>query len=96
MNKSEFVEILAKKTKLSKGECDQFLNAFKDSILEVCSKGETLGLIKPSSNNSFGKFCLQEKGQRKYINPQTKRMFLSKPKKFVAFKGFKSFKYGVK
>ncbi len=90
MNKSEFVEILAKKTKLSKGECDQFLNAFKDSILEVCSKGEDVTI------RNFGKFCLQEKGQRKYINPQTKRMFLSKPKKFVAFKGFKSFKYGVK
>ncbi len=90
MNRTEFVEILAKKTKLSKSKCDQFLNTFKDSILDVCSKGEEVTI------RNFGKFCLQEKGERKYRNPQTKRIYVSKPKKFIAFKGFKSFKYGVK
>ncbi len=91
MNKSEVVEILAKKTALPKSKCDQVLSEFKSLILEVCSKGEQVML------RDFGKFSMQERAARRFKNPQTKRFYLSKPKKIICFKGYKNFKYaGVK
>ncbi len=90
MNKTEFVSLMAKKTNLSKAKCDLFLSQFKDAILEVCCKGEEISL------RNFGKFSLQEKGARKFLNPQTKRYYICAPKKMIAFKGFKNFKYNVK
>lgn len=89
MNKSQFVEILAKRTNLSKSKCNQFIDEFKATILEVCSKGEVVKL------RNFGKFSLQEKKMRKFINPQTKRYYFCKPKKIVSFKSFDNFKYAV-
>ncbi len=90
MNKSEFSEILSKKTKLSKEKCELFLTQMKDCLLEVCSKGEDVSI------RNFGRFSLQEKARRRYLNPQTKRIYEVEPKKYINFKGFKSFKYGVK
>ncbi len=89
MNKTEFVDVLAKKTKLSKQKCDMFLEQLKNSILEVCSKGEEVNL------RNFGKFSLQEKKERRYLNPQTKRYYISKAKKFINFKSYKNFKYAI-
>lgn len=90
MNKSEFVEIISKKTNISKQKCDLFLNQFKEVILDVCSKGEDVNL------RNFGKFSMQEKKERKYLNPQTKRYYVCAPKKIISFKGFKNFRLGVK
>ncbi len=89
MNKSEFVTIMSRKTKLSKSKCSLFLDEFKDTILEVCSKGEQISL------RNFGKFAMLEKKERKFLNPQTKRYYICKPKKMVDFKGYRNFKYAV-
>ena len=85
MNKQEFVEILAKRTNLSKAKCDLFLSTFKDTILEVCSKGGEIAL------RDFGKFSMKERKARKYLNPQTKRFYVAPPKRSIAFKSFGKF-----
>lgn len=89
MNKTELIELMAKKTKMPKSKCDLFLNEFKSLILEVCSKGEQINL------RNFGRFSMQEKGERRFLNPQTKRYYICKAKKLIAFKGYKNFKYAV-
>ncbi len=89
MNKTELIELMAKKTKMPKSKCDLFLNEFKALILEVCSKGEQINL------RNFGRFSMQEKGARRFLNPQTKRYYICKAKKLIAFKGYKNFKYAV-
>ncbi len=89
MNKTEFVSLMSKKTKMPKTKCELFLNEFKSMILEVCSKGEEINL------RNFGKFSMQEKKARKFLNPQTKRYYICQPKKMISFKGYKNFKYAV-
>lgn len=90
MNRSEFVDILSKRTQISKNRCNIFLKEFRDVILEVCCKGEQVAL------RDFGKFSMQEKKARKFINPQTKRYYISPAKKIINFKGYKNFVASVK
>ena len=89
MNKSEFIEVLAKRTKMSKSKCLCMLEEMRSAILDFCSRGGEVSI------RNFGEFSLQEKKSRKFLNPQTKRYYFCKPKKVVCFKGFDSFKYGV-
>ena len=89
MNKSEFIEILSKRTNLSKSKCSLVIDQMRSAILEVCSKGEEVSI------RNFGKFSLQEKRERKFLNPQTKRYYFCKPKKVVSFKTFDNFKYAI-
>ncbi len=89
MNKTEFVSLIAKRTNMPKSKCELFLNEFKSTILEVCSKGDAVNL------RDFGRFSMQEKGARKFLNPQTKRYYICQPKKMINFKGYKNFKYAV-
>ena len=89
MNKSELVDLLSSRTKMTKRNCDNFLNELKLAILEVCSKGGNVNI------RNFGKFSLQERKARKFLNPQTKRYYVCKAKKLVNFKGYDNFKYAV-
>ncbi len=90
MNKQEMLEVLAKKTNITKNKCEKVIDEFKKLILEVCEKGDELAL------KNFGKFRLEEKKARKFLNPQTKRYYFSKPKKVINFKAYKNFKYAIK
>ncbi len=89
MNKTEFVRLLSSRTNMPKKSCDNFLNELKLAILEVCSKGGNVNI------RSFGKFSLQERKSRKFLNPQTKRYYICKPKKLVNFKSYDNFKYAI-
>ena len=89
MNKREMLTILSKKTSLSKQKCEKVIDEFKSLILEVCKKGEEINL------RNFGRFKMLETKERKYINPQTHRYYVCKPKKIIQFKGYKNFKYAV-
>ena len=89
MNKTELIELMSKRTNLPKNKCDLFLNEFKSAILEVCSKGDEINL------RNFGKFSMQEKRARKFLNPQTKRYYICQAKKIINFKGYKNFKNAV-
>ena len=90
MNKTELVTLVARKTKISKNKCKNVLNEFKNTIIEVLKKGEAVSL------RNFGKFKVVETKARKCINPVTKRVYMSKPKKVTTFKSFNSFKLAVK
>lgn len=85
MNKQELVRVLSNKTKIPKSKCDLLLSTFKDTIMEVCSKGGEIVL------RDFGKFTMKERKARKYLNPQTKRYYIASPKRLITFKGFSSF-----
>lgn len=89
MNKTELVTMMSKKTQLPKTKCELFLNEFKQVILEVCSKGDDVNL------RNFGKFSMQEKRERRFLNPQTKKYYICKAKKMINFKGYRNFKYAV-
>ena len=87
MNKQEMLTVLAKKTSLPKTKCEKVIDEFKNLILDVCGKGEELSL------RNFGAFKMFETKERRYLNPQTKRYYVCKPKKVNQFKGYKNFKY---
>ena len=87
MNKQEMISVLSKKTEVSKEKCERVIDEFKNLILEVCKKGEEINL------RNFGRFKMQETKERKFINPQTKRYYISPPKKIISFKCYKNFKY---
>ena len=89
MNKTELVNLLASRTQMTKKNCNNLLDEFKTAILEVCSKGGNVNI------RNFGKFSLQERKARKYLNPQTKRYYVCKAKKLVDFKGYNNFKYAI-
>ena len=87
MNKQEMISVLSKKTEVPKEKCERVIDEFKNLILEVCKKGEEINL------RNFGRFKMQETKERKFINPQTKRYYISPPKKIISFKSYKNFKY---
>lgn len=89
MNKSEVVQLISKKTNMSKSKCNLFLNEFKNLIIDVCSKGEEINL------RNFGKFSMHEKSARKFLNPQTKRYYICPPRKVINFKGYNNFKNAI-
>ena len=89
MNKTELVTMMSKKTQLPKTKCELFLNEFKQVILEVCSKGDDVNL------RNFGKFSMQEKRARRFLNPQTKKYYICQANKMINFKGYRNFKYAV-
>lgn len=90
MNKTELLDIVAKKTLVSKAKCDAVLKEIKNTIVEVLRKGEEVSL------KDFGKFKVVETKERKCINPVTKRFYIVKPKKVTTFKSYKNFKLCVK
>ena len=66
MNKAELVTAVAKKTGLSKKDCEQAVNATFDAITETLVAGEKVQLV------GFGAFEVKERGARIGRNPQTK------------------------
>lgn len=90
MNKQEMLAVLSKKADISKNKCEKVIDEFKKLILEVCEKGEEINL------RNFGKFSLVEKKERRFLNPQTKRYYMTKPKKVITFRGYKNFKFAIK
>lgn len=84
MNKTEFVDLLCKKSGIKKNDCDIILETAKNIILDVCSKGGEIVF------RGFGKVKSKNRDSHRCINPQTKRVYYSKSKKFVFFKGTKN------
>jgi DNA-binding protein HU-beta len=65
VTKSEFVDRVADRSGLGKGEADTAVNAVLDTIEEVLSRGGEV------SFTGFGKFAVAERGARQGVNPQT-------------------------
>ena len=53
MNKTELIEIVAKKGDFTKKEAEKAVNAFADAITEALAKGVLLGITRAHRFSSF-------------------------------------------
>lgn len=86
MNKTEVVESIAKKTKLSKKDSEAALKAFIETVETALKKGDRVQLI------GFGTFEVTKRSARTARNPQTgaaMKIPATKAPKFKAGKAFK-------
>ena len=65
MTKSEFVDQVAEKSGVSKGDAGKTVDAFLDVVQETLQRGGDI------SFTGFGKFSVAERGARQGVNPQT-------------------------
>ena len=80
MNKSQLIDLIAKKGNISKAEAKRALELTLNSITETLSKGEEISLI------GFGSFKIVERSERMGINPKTGAKIKIASKKVVRFK----------
>lgn len=88
MNKAELIEVIAKNTKMTKTDCENFLNTAIDTIKKSVKKGDDVTLI------GFGTFTKAKRKARMGRNPQTGKEIkipaMTVPK-FRAGREFKNF-----
>ena len=65
MNKSQFVEAIAKETGLSKTDAAKAVNAYADVVKAALKKNDKVQLV------GFGTFSLSKRAARQVINPAT-------------------------
>jgi DNA-binding protein HU-beta len=65
VTKSEFVDQVADRAELGKGEAEKAVSAVLDTIQEVLSRGGDINFT------GFGKFSVADRGARQGVNPQT-------------------------
>ncbi|MCP9612418.1 HU family DNA-binding protein [Coprobacter tertius] len=80
MNKSELINAMAEEASLSKADAKKALDAFISTVSSTLASGDKIVLI------GFGTFSVNEKGERKGINPATKKQITIPAKKVVKFK----------
>ncbi len=80
MNKTEFISAVAEKSGLTKTDCKKAFDAITAVIAEAMKKDEKVALL------GFGTFSVTERGERKGINPQTKKQITIPARKSVKFK----------
>lgn len=89
MNKTELIEILAKKTNAKAYMIERMFDGFVDIVKDVTQKG---GVVQV---RGLGSFLAKEKLERLCFNPITKRPYYSARKKYIVFKLSKKFKYSL-
>ena len=89
-NKAELVSEVAAKTKLTKKDVSEAVDAVFEAIQEDLAKGEKVQLI------GFGNFEVRERAARKGRNPQTGQEIQIPASKVPAFKPGKALKDAVK
>lgn len=80
MNKTELVDAIAAKAKLSKADTKKALEAYMAVTAETLKKGDRIALV------GFGTFSVQKRAARKGHNPQTGQSIKIAAKKVVKFK----------
>jgi DNA-binding protein HU-beta len=65
VTKAEFVDQVADRSELGKGEAGKAVDAVLDTIKEVLSRGGEINFT------GFGKFAVADRGARQGVNPQT-------------------------
>ena len=86
MTTSEFVDRVADRSGLGKGEADNAVSAVLDTIEEVLTRGGEV------SFTGFGKFSVADRSAREGVNPQTGekiQIAASKVPRFSAGSGLK-------
>lgn len=86
MNKTEFVDQIAKRADLSKKQAEAAYDAVVATIVDALKEGEKIQLV------GFGNFEIKEKPSREVFNPLTKQKQQLPASKVPNFKFGKSFK----
>ena len=80
MNKTEFIEAVAKKGEMTKADAKKAVAAICDVIADQMKKDERVTII------GFGSFYTTERAARTGINPQTGKKMQIAARKSVKFK----------
>lgn len=80
MNKAELVDVIAKRSGLTKVDAKKALDAFINVSKETLCNNERISLV------GFGSFYIQERPARKGRNPRTGAEITIEEKKIVKFK----------
>lgn len=86
MNKSELVDSIAKKSKLTSKESTRALNAFMEAVKDCLGSNDTLTLV------GFGSFMVRERAARTGHNPRTGESLKIPAVKVPAFRPGKTLK----
>jgi DNA-binding protein HU-beta len=90
VTKSEFVDQVADRSGLGKGEAEKAVNAVLDTIEEVLKRGGDVNFT------GFGKFSVAERGARQGVNPQTGERIQIAASKVPRFSAGSALKKSVK
>ena len=90
MTKNEFVDQVADKSGLGKGEAGKAVDAVLESLQEVLSRG---GEVKFTG---FGKFSVADRSARQGVNPQTGEKIQIAASRVPRFSAGSSLKSAVK
>jgi DNA-binding protein HU-beta len=86
MTKTELVDVIAGKVKISKVAALEAVDAFTEAITGALKKGDKVTLI------GFGTFDVVKRAAREGVNPQTRQKIKIKACKAPKFKAGKAFK----
>ena len=89
MNKSELVNAMSVKSRLSKKDCEAALDAFIVTIKDALKNGEKIQLV------GFGAFEVKERAARTARNPRTNETVNIPASKLPTFKPGKALKDSV-
>ena len=90
MTKSDLVDVIAGKVKISKNAALDAVDALTETITSALKKGDKVTLI------GFGTFDVAKRAAREGVNPQTRQKIKIKASKAPRFKAGKAFKDAVK
>jgi DNA-binding protein HU-beta len=90
MTKSDLVDVIAGKAKISKVAASEAVDALTESITIALKKGDKVTLI------GFGTFDVAKRAARTGVNPRTREKIKIKASKAPRFKAGKAFKDAVK
>jgi len=86
MNKSELIEAVAEKTRITKKRAEEVVNLIFDSMVQAMVKGDRIEI------RGLGSFVVKEYGSYIGRNPRTGESIQVKPKKLPFFKVGKELK----
>lgn len=89
MTKSDLVDVIAKKAKISKAAALGAVDALTGAITGALKKGDKVTLV------GFGTFNVAKRAAREGVNPQTRKKIKIKASKAPKFKAGKAFKDAV-
>ena len=89
MNKSELVEVMAQKNRMTKKDCEAALNAFVAAITDALKSGDRVQLV------GFGVFEVKQRAARTARNPKTNEPMEIPASKLPMFKPGKALKEAI-
>ncbi|MGD0822491.1 MAG: HU family DNA-binding protein [Desulfomonilia bacterium] len=89
MTKSDLVDVMAGKVKISKSAAQLAVDAFTESIASALKKGDKVTLV------GFGTFDVAKRAAREGVNPQTRQKIKIKASKAPRFRAGKLLKDAV-